>query len=37
MPPSTFSSFSFTPESASMASRTSRVCHAVASSVARAK
>ena len=37
MPPSTFSSFSLTPESASMASRTSRVCHAVASSVARAK
>jgi hypothetical protein len=36
MPPSTFSSFSATPESAFMASTTSRVCHAVASRAARA-
>ncbi len=36
MPPSTLSSFSSTPESAFMASSTSRVCHAVASSAARA-
>src|SRR5512133_2342240 len=36
MPPSTFSSFNATPESAFMASTTSRVCHAVASSAARA-
>ena len=36
MPPSTLSSLSVTPESASIASMTSRVWNAVASSVARA-
>ena len=36
MPPSTFSDSSFTPESASIASTTSRLWKAVASSVARA-
>ncbi len=37
IPPSTFSTEDGTPRSAFMASTTSRVCHAVASSTARAR